>query len=625
MQRGTRIVLVLLGLAAVVLLVGRPFAPGPAVLIAILVVAGLALNRRYQVGTVWDAGIGLLSRALMRIPPIRGAVSFYRGHRVALRKIGDRAFLGVFIVYTAGAVIWLLAGLLPTLVPPGTSIHQTFHRWGEGSGIWAQIANNAALAAHSAESTVQTTFDYVFSALNLGLGIFLVIRGPKQRAARLLAVGMIGTAVAFNFQGHDARQMAPLAWTTGVEIWHTLVHVLSGVTYLFALLLFPDGHFAARRRVPYLVLLTILFAGFSLIAATSDHTISLVLLFGIATPIAALSSQFRRFRRAPTPEQRQQSKLLLVAVAVAFGGAALLAGLTTLLSTTNEAFSQTTRDYTFTAPPPGTYYFVCDPHPRTMQGTVQVFPSSEFRNEGTFVTRIEAEGSRFDRGLMRLPAGQETVIRFTNRDGDLHNVAIYRTPTFENPVFDGAEFSGGDLARLTFQIFRGVFLVLPIALFVGILRFRLWDIDRLINRAMVYGIVTAILGLVYFGGILLFQLLLSPFIAGSEVAITASTVAAGALFRPARARVQRFIDRRFYRAKYDAVQTLEAFTARLREEVDLDSVTSDLVEVVRETMQSAHVSLWLRPAADMTSGPGPKPEGVHLSGDFRNDFETVGR
>jgi plastocyanin len=373
------------------------------------------------------------------------------------------------------------------------------------------------------------------------------------------------------------------------------------------------------------VFVTVLFGGFSLIAATSDHTVSLVLLFGIATPIAALSSQFRRFRRAPTPEQRQQSKLILVAVAVAFGGAALLAGLTTVLSTTNKAFSQTTRDYTFTAPAPGTYYFVCDPHPRAMEGIVDVLPSSEFDEEGTFVTRIEAEDIRFDRDVMRLPAGEETVIRFTNKDGDLHNVAIYRTPTFEDPVFDGAEFSGGDLARLTFQIFRGVFLVLPIALFVGILRFRLWDIDHLINRAMVYGIVTAILGLVYFGGILLFQLLLSPFTQGSEVAITASTVAAGALFRPARARVQRFIDRRFYRAKYDAARTLEAFMARLREEVDLDSVTSDLVGIVRETMQPAHVSLWLRPADDITSSPVPKPEGVHLTGDFRNDFETVGR
>jgi hypothetical protein len=179
-------------------------------------------------------------------------------------------------------------------------------------------------------------------------------------------------------------------------------------------------------------------------------------------------------------------------------------------------------------------------------------------------------------------------------------LAIAGSFVFQLPV--DLQWIGGDtpFVLLLFNTgFTSSFLLIPLSVGVAVLRSHLFDIDVLINRTLVYGLLTAMLVGFYFGAIVVLQrLFVATTDEKSNLAVVASTLAIAALFNPLRWRMQSLIDRGFYRKRYDARKTLESFSAKLRNETDLDALSDDLVGVVRETMQPAHVSLWLRPHAD---------------------------
>jgi hypothetical protein len=152
----------------------------------------------------------------------------------------------------------------------------------------------------------------------------------------------------------------------------------------------------------------------------------------------------------------------------------------------------------------------------------------------------------------------------------------------------------GAAANASNAVATSAFACVPVAIGIAVLRYRLYDIDILIRRTLVYGATTGAIAVAFFGGIVVLQAVLRPVTSGSELAVAISTLVSFALFQPLRGRVQRTVDRRFYRAKYDAEHTIDVFAARLRDDVDLDSLQAELLGAVRDTLQPAHASVWIR-------------------------------
>jgi hypothetical protein len=218
-----------------------------------------------------------------------------------------------------------------------------------------------------------------------------------------------------------------------------------------------------------------------------------------------------------------------------------------------------------------------------------------------------------------LASAVSLVLRYRHSDGEVRQqikwvafsasfVGMVYLSSLVIGLFFAPEATGGsgDVSLLGNILLDAVWLSyagVPIAVGFAVLRYRLYDIDIIINRTLVYGLLTVTLVALYFGGIVVLQRVF-VLLTGqqSTLAVVASTLAIAALFNPLRGRIQDFVDRRFYRRKYDAAKTLETFSARLRDETDLEALNNELVGVVRETMQPAHVSFWLR------SDAGPKEE-----------------
>jgi hypothetical protein len=246
-------------------------------------------------------------------------------------------------------------------------------------------------------------------------------------------------------------------------------------------------------------------------------------------------------------------------------------------------------------------------------GPIESFPSARNPFGGPpFVEWVEAAGGVLGPACF-VAAIVSLIVRFRRSRGEerlqikwfayasaLGFMAILFVTLFDLPVVD--ERTDALLEHVVWTVAP---LSLPVSAGIAILRYRLYDIDILINRTLVYGTLTAMLAAVYFGGVAATQAIFRA-LTGQEqqpqLAIVISTLVIAALFNPLRRRIQAFIDRRFYRRKYDAAKTLEAFSTKLRDETDLEALNAELVGVVRETMQPAHVSLWLRSSDGIGEG-----------------------
>jgi hypothetical protein len=242
-----------------------------------------------------------------------------------------------------------------------------------------------------------------------------------------------------------------------------------------------------------------------------------------------------------------------------------------------------------------------------IDGLYNFFPNSQLNNEiwsnliwiGIVISIIATQIYRYIRVSNLVQRQQTKWVVFAIIIGMLVE-ALFTLAAVFSPSLN----QSGSLYWLLYNsISTYALLLIPLSLFIAILRYRLWDIDNLINRTLVYSTLTFLLALIYFGLIFALQLLLRAVISQTnDVVIVISTLAIAALFQPLRRRIQKIIDLRFYRSKYDAAKTLEAFSSTLRNEVDLSKLREQLLDVVQETMQPEHVSLWLRKPARVGEG-----------------------
>jgi hypothetical protein len=234
-------------------------------------------------------------------------------------------------------------------------------------------------------------------------------------------------------------------------------------------------------------------------------------------------------------------------------------------------------------------------------GSLVDFPqiANPYGVDGPFVWVLGVAGSIVAAGSM-VASAVSLIVRM-RRAGSEQRQQI-KWLAYEGAMVVGTIFVGSLVilwsVPVSIVIMSVALLGLPVFTGIAIVRYRLYDIDLLINRTLVYGSLTLMLALVYFGGVTATQALFQTLTGQQklpQLAVVVSTLVIAALFNPLRHRIQSFIDRRFYRSKYDAAKTLDTFSARLREETDLTTLSEELVGVVRETMQPEHVSLWLRP------------------------------
>lgn len=366
------------------------------------------------------------------------------------------------------------------------------------------MSRRVAEVSHQSQGVADVTLDYIFSALSLGLGIFLVVLRPRERMARVFGLAMVGTAAAYNLQSHAALAVHSVF----EDPIHFFLHPLTGVTYIYALVLFPDGRLIPRwsnrylrmlyRPAAFFAILFILAASGAALPDFGQHPAALVLVVGFIIPILGILAQSIRLRSATGAETHQQSRLLLWATVASLGVGAVL--------------------------------------------------------------------------LLVLNIDLRTLLE----------------PNTVDPI------AIGENERLAFRVFQPLFGVIPIALFAGILRYRLWDIDLVVSRTLVYGALAGSIGALYVGIVVG----LGGALGGRTELTIVATVLAAAAFDPLRSRFQALANRLVYGHRASPYEVMAGVSQRLAGA----ATPEDVLPVVAETAANAVGAMRVRARMTLPSG-----------------------
>jgi signal transduction histidine kinase len=431
------------------------------------------------------------------------------------RRLSSIAFLAFLTAYTAGSVAILAMGVVSAWAHHSPSLHASLHESGLSSGIVGRHALAMADASHRVQSWPQLAADYGFSLFNLALaGVLLWLR-PHDRTARLLVIGMVGTAAVFNLQAHGVYET--LVPTNLEKTLHYGLHLIAAVAYTFALLSFPEGKLVPRwPRWALVALYTPLIAALAALAFQAkgtSRTIAIIIYFGLLVPAAGVAGQAYRYRRSADGLERQQSRLIFW----------------------------------------------------TMVPAVIV---------SLIVLTRTGHGSAFT--------------GFENRPIDLLPVNLFR-------------------------VFQPVFAIVPVALFVGILRFRLWNIDRVISRTLLYGMLAGFVSLVYVGVVVGVGRLLGFQQHGNLFLSIVATGLVALAFEPVKERMDKLANRLVYGRRATPYEVLSELSVRMAE-VDVPEVLlSRLARLLGEGVGARRTDVWLyigdeaRPAATWPVGSDAEP------------------
>lgn len=441
----------------------------------------------------------------------REAAGLWDAVRTRRLSASDYAFIVFFAGLFLSSVLVMAFGLVAVVAGVNPALHDWLHDIGFGEGVPARLAQGMGDAAHNSHSVIGLVVDYLFSAFNLALAWILHRLRFRDWTARLLAVGMAGTAAVFNLQAAEVYHAMP---KTSLEVSLFSAHrLIAGGAYIAALLLFPDGKLIPRWRPGAKVLLYAPLAiGLIVVSLRSEGieetsaTVALIVFFGLLTPLVAVIAQGYRVRQSQSPEEHQQSKLLFWALTPA-----LIIGLFVL-----------------------------------SQG-----------------------------------------IRFITSD----------------------EFAGRpqELPLVIFRVFQPVFTLIPIALFVGLIKYKLWNIDKIISRTLAYSVLAVLVGSIYVGVVVGVGRAVGAASDNLLLSIAATGLVAVA-FQPAREAVERLGNRLVYGKRATPYEVLSEFSGKMAGAFAPEDLLQEMARTLADGTGATSAQVWLK-VGDQMRLAGSFPEG----------------